>query len=569
MSNQTKRFMSKDNIQVIISIFSRYMEETYKVTFAGMDVSKLKMTIFSLMNTIMEASPPGTKSIHQMNLEVLTAAKAHYLKEKETRKPNILNLSRDTEIYGSRQVSFNELIPQHNPYDKKTAAMSEMDKVIAERDDPYKKVIPDITKLGRQVTEKAESSDDFMKKLKVLEEQRNEQQRLNVDRELREATKFEDIDPKIMYQMQDSDVSLPSLGMGNMETQEEFLIPDPSGGPTGFNVSSKVTKIPIQKYLSINSTDREWESNTLRYNYAVTFNSDTGFSGNYKNIKSISVGKVVIPEEITEFKNILNFPNKTQFNHEFSFSYPYLILRIDEFNDVYDGTNDDVRKSFCKLVYYRSYKAPNGRGYVILKPLQKEKKFFHPTPLGSLNRLSISLLKPNGFLLNDSADSYKIKKIYYSPYNPHYYEVVTDGYFDRNEFFVGDVVVFKNFAIDRIPSNEQTVNSSVMAVIQQSGSAMQSQLLNEFINRKEGHEIMLIGSPNEHGFYRSFMIMALGKFNRGTGQQETNQPIITVMTAWNDRNNDNTENNGHIMNSSLQNTIGVTLDVLVNDVSGV
>lgn len=548
MSNQTKSFMSKDNIQVIIGIFSQYMEETHRIKFGKIELPDLKKLIFTMMNSVIEATPPGLKSIHQMNLEVLTMAKAHYLKQQTTRtKPNIMNLSRDADVYGVRQVSYNELLPQKNPYEKKTTAPTELDKLIAERDEPYKKVIPDITQLGRQVTEKAESSDDFMKRLQLLENERNEQQRLAIDKEIREAHSFETIDPKSLYNSSIHNHQQPTESVSSaLETRQDFLIPDPAASAPSYGVVSKIT---IQKYLSINSMDREWESNTFRYNYSVTFNSANGLSGNYKNIRSISIGKVVIPEEINEFKNILNYPNKTQFNHEFSFSYPYLILRIDEFNDVYDGTNDEIRKSFCKLVYYRSYKAPNGRGYVILKPLQKEKKFFHPTPLGSLNRLSISLLKPNGFLLNDSADSYKIKKIYYTSFNPHFYEVVTDGFFDRNEFFVGDVVVFKDY---KVTSTTDSFNA---------------QLLTEFINRREGHEIMQIGAANENGFYRSFLITAVGRFNRIAGAQETNQAVVSVMNAHNDNVQNLPEFNGYIMNSSLQNTIGVTLDVLVNDIS--
>ena len=541
MSNQTKPFMCKDNIQVIVGIFTNYMKETQSIT---LEVSNVKKTIFSLMNTIMEATPPGLKSIHQMNLEVLTMAKAHYLKnnrEDRQNKPNIMNLSRETEIYGKRQVSINEIIPQRDPYDKKST--NDLDKIIAERDGPFRKVIPDITQLGRQITETAEGTDDFMMKLKQLEEQRNDQQRMAVDQEFREANSIENVDPTAMYKISQQIQPIPEMQLSDIiGTRQDFLISDPVK-PS----SNTVESVTIQKYLSVNSMDREWTDNTLRYSYSVAFNANKGFLGSYKNIRAIGVGKVVIPQEIIEHNSVLNLANKTQFDHEFSFSYPYLILRIDEFNDVYDGTNDEIRKSFCKLLYHRSYKAPNGRGYVILKPLQKEKKYFHPTPLSSLSRLSISLLKPNGFLLNKSADNYKVRKIYYSSFNPHMYEVMTDVFFDRNEFFTGDTVVFKDYKVT---------------------STVDAQRLNIFINRPEGHEIIRIGTPNEHGFYRSFMIMAEGQFDRSTGKQETDQAIVTAMNTYNDTINFSqfTGFNGYIMNMSLQNTIGITLDVQVKEV---
>jgi hypothetical protein len=282
----------------------------------------------------------------------------------------------------------------------------------------------------------------------------------------------------------------------------------------------------------------------------VTFNGDD-VTGNYKNIRSIEVGKVIIPEEISENINILNAPNKTQFNYEFSFSYPYLILRIDEFNDVYDGTNDNVRKSFCKLVYHKSYKAPNGRGYVILKPLQNEKKYFYPSPLSTLSRMSISLLKPNGYLLNDSTDSYKIFKVDYDRFNPHYYHIVTDVFFDKNEFYVGDVVLIKGFSIE---SETYPVNAVT---------------LNEYINRPEGHEVLQIGSTNDNGFWRSFYIKAIGTFDRINGKFDADANVVSALNEYNDTINYNTftGSNGSILNTSLQNTIGMSVDVLMNDVS--
>ena len=542
MSNQTKSFMSKDNIQVIIGIFSNYMRETHSVT---LESPNLKKTIFSLMNTIMESTPPGLKSIHQMNLEVLTMAKAHYLKNNKAEKPNIMNLTRETDVYGKRQVSINEIIPQRDPYERKAA--NDLDKLIAERDGPFRKVIPDITQLGRQITETAEATDDFMLKLKKLEEDRNEQQRMAVDKEIRDMHTVESVDPTALYRMQEPKEQPPLPQMSDViGSRADFLISDPvqSRG----NIVESVT---IQKYLSVNSMDRDWTENTLRYSYSVGFNASKGIMGNYKNIRAIGIGKVVIPQEIIEHHSILNLENKTQFDHEFSFSYPYLNLRIDEFNDVYDGTNDEIRKSFCKLLYHRSYKAPNGRGYVILKPLQKEKKYFHPTPLSNLSRLSISLLKPNGFLLNQSADNCKVRKIYYSSFNPHMYEVMTDMFFDRNEFFTGDVVVFKDH------------------VVTSSTDGLSAQNLNAFINRPEGHEIIRIGTPNANGFYRSFMIMADGHFDRVTGRQDTKQELVNVMNAYNDTIDYTTFTgfNGYIMNMSLQNTIGITLDVIVKEVA--
>lgn len=562
MINSTKdrKFMSKDNIQIIVNAFTAYMEDTQNFLFQSDDIIGLKKLVFSIMNSIVKENPT-VNDVHRLNIQVLTLVKKQFEQHNKS-KPNIKNLEREKEIYGDRKSLVNELLPQRDPYNKKTVAGLDLDKLITEREEHYKKPIPDITNIVRQFTETPENSDDFIKKLKKLENERTfvdenvQQSRMMTDNEFRTNNVLENQDPKKLYTFDDQErfksgnMNIEKVGgvsgknknssSDNFSTRQNLIIENKSNKP----------KLAIQKYISINSIDREWFRSTLRYNYAVTFNG-LGVNGNYKNIRSIEVSKVVIPEEINENINIINYPNKTQFNHEFSFSYPYLILRIDEFNDIYDGTNDAIRRGFCKLIYHRSYKAPNGRGYIILKPFQHEKKVFYPSPLSTISRLTISLLKPNGFLLNKSADSYKVFKLDYDPFNPHYYNVVSDVYFDKNEFFVGDVIIFKDF-------NITSISDSVHA-----------KMLTDFMNRPEGHEVMQIGSTNDNGFYRSFYITAIGEFNKYQGKFDTDLDAANCLIAYNNTIDYNTFTgfNGYILNTSLQNTIGMTLDVLMNDMS--
>jgi hypothetical protein len=262
----------------------------------------------------------------------------------------------------------------------------------------------------------------------------------------------------------------------------------------------------------------------------------------FRNIQSIAVGKVIIPDEIIDnAKNV--------YNYEFSFSYPYIILQVSEFTDVYDGTNTAIQRGFCKLIYHRSYKAPNGRGYIILKPLQDEKKVFYPAPLSSLNRMSVSLLKPNGTLLNLSADSYKVLKVAYDASLPLYYQVTTDTYFDKNEFYVNDTILFRGFAV------------------QQTNLADQEKQLGDFMNRAEGHEVVQIGTANANGFYNTFYIRAMGAFNTATGRYVVNDSVVNCINAYNASINwtGRTITNGYILNASLQNSIGMTVETVVND----
>lgn len=585
MSNFTRnmQFLSVENLSICIGIFTTYMKEKHNLVFEREEMKELKKMLFSIMKSVEDEQ--DTKSVHDLNVHVLSKAKDAYVSRLSKHKPNIKNLDRETEVYGNRHVNVNELIPQRDPYMRK--AISNMDKFIDEREEMYQKPKPDISKLGKQITEKPENMEDFLKKLKSLEDERtsideklrgemqsqptkkeNDFSRHAIDTDFRKENGIEKQDPKMLYNFDDKNMFKErrkeiTAADDIMTSRQELLIPPPKPNNTSYGANSGINggtssggrgssgSQSIQKFISINSIDRNWTvDNVRRYNYSVTFNGD-GISGNYKNIRSIEVGKVIIPEEISENVNILNIANKTQFNYEFSFSYPYLILRIDEFADVYDGTNDTVRRSFCKLVYHKSYKAPNGRGYVILKPMQKEKKQFYPSPLSSLSRLTISLLKPNGFLLNDSTDSYRIFKIDYDPFNPHYYQVVIDVFFDKNEFYVGDVILVKHFRV---------VGST---------NGVAADKLVEYINRAEGHEILQIGATNNNGFWRSFYIKAIGVFDKKEGKFDTDLDVVACLNEYNDTINYTTftGSNGHILNTSLQNSMGMSIETLTTNTS--
>jgi hypothetical protein len=230
------------------------------------------------------------------------------------------------------------------------------------------------------------------------------------------------------------------------------------------------------------------------------------------------------------------------------------MLKVDEFGDIYDGTNDNVRRSFCTLLFDKCYHAPNGRGYLILSPAQKEKKIFHPSPLGSLSRLTLSVQKPNGELLNLSQDNYKLFKVEYEQLNRQFLKIVINEYYDKNEFYQGDTVVFKDFEMTQ---NHPSITNEGM------------RKMNDFINRPEGHEIVVVGQANEHGYYRNFFITAPGQFDTVNGVFAVDETMITALNTYN--NNIDyatiTVTNGSILNTSLQCCLSFKMQVVATDPS--
>lgn len=587
MSNHS--FYSKDNMLLIIDIFADYMRDKQGFQIETIaDAKSLKKFVYATMNDVFELHKDQQRSAQELNVVVLTVLREHYVKKAKsssslmldtTSKPNVANLNRETQVYGNRQVRFNELIPEGNPYSKKEIEITPnaLDALINERERQVNPAIekPDINKLGKQIRETPDDSNSFLKKLDMLQNQRNVtyvdtttnpaitdppgsqdriMNRLVVDTETQKINNM--ADPKALFA---APISTELLGSGESKPfnpsapmQTTLQVPLQSG-QMFLNPRSHKSK-ELKKYLSINSADRKWDMEPLRYRYSInSFGDDNDLQNRYRNIESIAVGKVVIPEEIIERTTVTNQNLKQFFNYDFSFAYPYLILAIDEFTDVYDGTNNNVRKAFSKLVYHRSYKAPNGRGYIILKPIQKEKKTFYPTPLSSFQKLSVSLLKPNGDVFNTSTDGYKLFKVEYESFNTHYIKIVTDVYFDKNEFFVGDEVILQD--------HEMTVLGNNM-------DSLAVKKFNEFINRKEGHEIKQIGSANDSGYFRTFYIQAPGNFDKTVGRYVLNQQFIDTLNEYNTQVDfcaPETPSNGRILNNSLQHTISMQIEMLVDD----
>lgn len=587
-------FYSKENMKLIMEIFDNYMQEKHNVAIETFDNPKAhKKLVYESMNKVYENN--GDKPAQQLNVIVLTILRDHYLKIAKSmagQKPNVANLQRETRVFGNRQVNVNELIPEFSRREE-VISTKNLDRLILERDQQVVQQVvrPDISKLGKQIREVPEDNENFMKRFDMMQNERNALQidepkeqdrealkmgvvekkplvaetldkdyimdRLVIDNQTQLANSIPNHNPKALFE---NPISTDLLGSGPLNDGKPFQVHQthedlPMMSSSSF-LNPRVSKLrELKRYLSINSADRNFELEPMRYKFSVSsFAENTDLQRKYKNIQTISVGRVIIPEEVIQNTGVtINQNLKKTFNYDFSFAYPYLILSIDEFNDVYDGTNETVRKAFSKLIYSSSYKAPNGRGYIILKPMQKEKKTFYPAPLSSFGKLNLSILRPNGELLNQSADSYKLFKVEYEQFNVQYLKIVTNIYFDKNEFWSGDEIVIKNHQ---------------MTVLTEGMSADLVKKFNDFINRKEGHEVKEVGSANDYGFFRTFYIQAPGVFDKEQGRFVLNDGLIETLNLYNneiDFCDPSTPSNGVIMNNSLQNSVSMELECLVDD----
>lgn len=269
-------------------------------------------------------------------------------------------------------------------------------------------------------------------------------------------------------------------------------------------------------YLGVNSADRKWEESTdddTRYNFQVKFNANSTFSGaginsGYKNVLSIELVNATLPID-TRF---VAFDTRIYQGIE---KYPYLLLKIEEFDGVFRGTNKHVDQAFATLTFDKFYSTDvlssnqitsnvNSqiktnfvnefkRGFVRYNPAYFEKKKYYNAPLASLNKMSINITDPRGYPINTQNDVLNVTSITFtnalstltdSDYelNPTHsfpyvatstrkmIAVTTTTYFSNRLWRIGDVVQFKNF----------TMNSS---------GVKNSDFVN-FITRDEGHVII-------------------------------------------------------------------------------
>lgn len=308
------------------------------------------------------------------------------------------------------------------------------------------------------------------------------------------------------------------------------------------------------RFLVLNGAHRDVATEPLRYNFTTSATSydENALKHRYRNVTRVEVTCLVLPMEIsvptiTSSTELLPKPN---YNHEFSFSYPYVHVEIGGFEGTVDGNSASARRALSVMVFDRAYKAPNGRGYVVLRSSSNEYKSFM-TPLASLWNLGVKVTRPNGMLFNNSSDAYTLNTVHYDPQNRLYLRVVTDQYFDRNEIFGGDTVIFTGFSAGAAAGSTPDTEAIASLV--------------SFMNRPEGHEVVQIGPANDQGFHKTFFILAPGVLDQGAGRVVIDARIVAVLQ---DREGvEIAPARTRIVNSSLQTMVTLRVTTSGNEIA--
>ena len=245
----------------------------------------------------------------------------------------------------------------------------------------------------------------------------------------------------------------------------------------------------VEYNLIVYSADRDWLNNTRenRYTFSINFdvgNNKQGFyyspSSNkkFKNISRIELVKAIIPTEgLIPLTQRLGgaFVNTAKLN---ALTYPYIILRIPELDVNNYGTDDNLNNAFGILQYDANWYADQNLedGYLAMIPkFMKCQKVYQPTPLATLQKLTIELNTPEGIPLSTVQDTLAIQNIYFSngalPFglvsgkygnvvdllgNSEYMLIQTSTYFSKWQFADGNRIAIQGLNPNQVPITTST-----------------------------------------------------------------------------------------------------------------
>jgi hypothetical protein len=600
-------FLSIDNFEMVKSILTAYMRDRYGYSVqARMDKSTLNKMLYKIMRDVYESDAYQTwplKDLNNLTLNVIRDRLVNkYALQALPQKVSVKVLDREQQLYGTqrrpivaataddlrRPVSEKEIagdggaIGDALSSSPNAAVDQQFERLLQARDEERAAATtpPETARTTLQAETNQKSSDaysmeEFTARLTDLESMREE--RLQTTADLRAATAATAVagtgsgegggmvdingDPSMLYRtlQNEAEVASGAAKVGGSTTRGD------GGGdaaattaPMHGSIIPRDKLMDVTRYLAINGFDRNVQRDALRYRFTIESMSQQ----RYRNITKLQFTKLILPMEIVEPPRTLTTHLRSYFQHDYKLSYPYLLLSVAELQTTYDGTNDALRQSSTLFVYENSYTAENGRGYLILCPAQNDHHAYSPaTPLASLPpRLTFSILKPNGTLLNQSRDQSRVFKLEYTLLNKNNLKIVLSKFFDKNEFYKGDTVLLRDCHLE-IPAGS-TVSSSAYAK------------LNAFLNRHEGHDIVELGQPNANGYYDNFITLAPGTVNEDTGERVVDADIVAAIHDYNTAHADafckhdaSTMSTGAVINMSLQAVITARFTMTVSDPS--
>jgi hypothetical protein len=274
--------------------------------------------------------------------------------------------------------------------------------------------------------------------------------------------------------------------------------------------------------LHIYSADRNWFTNTTqnRYNFTVNFdpaNNSSGFAFaptaaiKFKNITRIELVKTILPIEgvdIIQTRSVVGaaVTYGTSLNTNI-LSFPYLNIRVPELDNNNYGTDYNLQQAFGVVQYDANWVSDNNTaskgGYLAMIPkFLKCQKVYQPTPLATLQKMSIRIERPDGNLVSDALDTLDIsgfKSSYnmsacpsgsgvtsgtsYSDTSGNYLWIQTKTWFNRFHVNQGDRIQLQGVAFASTYAGNTGATADLI----------------DFVTRSQGHLVVGVGYTTTGG----------------------------------------------------------------------
>ena len=447
---------SERNQSTLQTILLQDFQERYDLTVEGKERKRLSNTLTHYCNEVYQKQ--GNKPIQVLNKEILVATSKDFLKYMErkevTRDTNSVKQVMNEQLFQETSQRF-ERVNQERQEVKALPPPIPDFRISLKEDGPPAAEIFELAKKQRE--------------LELLKAEQGLQQRVQSDTNFRMQQSAQNkqtelvLRNQVVVPSQERDTSLVVLPdrrelmlapIGSFDTMNRDrepsydqgrLLGQANGNPTISEPALLATVRPlpqdvivrensvvsyreVENNLFIYSADRDWLRNNKenRYNFTVNFDpaaNNQSFGPTlasqqkFKNIVRIELVKCIMPGEclsITVQRKRTDPVTDTTFMDNI-LNLPYVIVRVAELENNNYGTDNFLDRSFGVLQYDAQWLADNTvqpgytRGFLGMIPkFMKCQKEFYPTPLSTLQKMTIDIRRPNGELVSVSPDTFDI-----------------------------------------------------------------------------------------------------------------------------------------------------------------
>ena len=287
----------------------------------------------------------------------------------------------------------------------------------------------------------------------------------------------------------------------------------------------------IENNLFLYSADRDWLRNNKENRYSFTVQFDPAANGQsfgptlaaqqkFKNIVRIELVKAIMPGEGLDV-TVNRTSEESSTGQSTNTSYqdnilnmPYVTVRVAELENNNYGTDNFLDRCFGVLQYDAQWisdhvtQSHHSRGFLGMIPkFLKCQKDYYPTPLSTLQKMTVDIRRPNGELVSSSPDTFDIGGVLacqsggvYGTTFPFTVDLIDSIYnvmvpdssaaLQPANFYVNTATYFSKFEIckgDRIQISGYTYSEAAL-MDPTYGSSLRS--FCQWINRPEGHIVV-------------------------------------------------------------------------------